>query len=275
MPPHDPRIAGGGGNGNYARLRDTRADGSRGQQLLFCEFSRQIDGIVHDCGACTRVLCRIDRPQAQYSTIRESRRSMRRLANCREVIERRTPASTPVAIRLRAPVAFVLDRRSCSSDGGRKIRAPRRKRQEDVIRRDSRGRDHGVRVKRSPGVRRWPARKSRADIGRFPSAWSSTISRIPSPAVTRRSSPCAERMVPGGAASVPAATAERRMMSRSPFRKACACGHGWSPVEFVTRWPTAQVDECILAGQAMPYDSGCRPVVSLARCRSRSDRASR
>ena len=88
-----------------------------------------------------------------------------------QMIERRAPALDAAGdLGGEGPVALVVQAAACRGQCGRKVAAAGRNGAQDLVRREPRRRDHGAAVNRSPVVRRWPARNSRAFIGRLPSA---------------------------------------------------------------------------------------------------------
>ena len=103
--------------------------------------------------------------------------------------------------------------------------------------RESRGCNHlfiggaaGGRRNRAPRGIRWPARKSRAFIGRLPSGWIIRIRRTaPSPAATRRSPFSPSMIVPPGSDVRRSVSAVRCIWYRAPSRTPETSGHGCRP----------------------------------------------
>ena len=106
------------------------------------------------------------------------------------VIERRAPAEHPERdLARQRTIAAILERGAGARERGRQDPVPLRTACNGLISRPAGGAHRPP--NRSPGRTRWPARKSRAVIGRLPSGWiSSTRSAVSSPAATIRSSPC-------------------------------------------------------------------------------------
>ena len=74
----------------------------------------------------------------------------------------------------------------------------------------------GGSVNLSPGWTRWPARKSRARIGRRPSGWTSSTAMRPCPVATSKLSEETTTIVPGLASAGSTSGCVRRRISRRP-----------------------------------------------------------
>jgi hypothetical protein len=93
-------------------------------------------------------------------------------------------------------VALVSEHRAGVGNAGGQVGSVCRNGAKDLVRRVARRRDHRA-PNAVPGSSGWPARNSRAVIGRLPSAWISTMRMAPAPVCTTRSSSAAATIRPG------------------------------------------------------------------------------
>jgi hypothetical protein len=97
---------------------------------------------------------------------------------------------------------------------------------ERTIGRNARRRSHGP-VSWMPGRRRWPARNSRASIGRRPSGCTRSMAiRSPCPVATEIEPRETSTIVPGAASVVSVSRCVFSRIRREPSRYEYACGHG-------------------------------------------------
>ena len=220
--------------------------------LLLPARPRQIHRIVHDRrrrhARQVQQLIGAEAQDLDDLRIEPLDRPLREVAD--QMIERRPPAlHAGRDLGGQRAVALVGERRARARDRGRQIGAARRTR-PGGSRRRRRAPARSWRARRSdrrPASSGWPARNSRAVIGRLPSAWSSTMSQ----------QPVAGRHAAG----------RRRARRRScPGGASLRLGSEPRPQQ---DQPSAVAETCTRAARGAARESGCAARAPAASSRSR------
>ena len=140
----------------------------------FARPLREVDGIVHHGGRghARQVEQLIGAESQDFENLRVEAIDSPFREFHDEVVEGIPPSLDSAGnFRRQRAIAFIGQARAGRRNRRREVGPSGRDGAKDVVRRKTRRRDHGAGVNRSPTARRWPARNSRAFIGRLPSAW--------------------------------------------------------------------------------------------------------